>query len=113
MERKPHKRYEMNKFEFEAFGIPTYEVWPKHRLRFNVTKHSGVSRHEKLSPEEVRNYRETFNVNNAQIQKCWWDEAVNRYYYGQPGDIYRIYRVGQGLNYRIVVPKMLSSLKTK
>lgn len=111
--RNPNKRYEMTKFETESFPILNYEVWPKHRLRFNVTKHSRVSKHEKLTPEQAHEYKERFNLNNSNIQKICWDDPVNRYYYGQPEDIYRINRIGQGLNYRIVSKKMLSSLKTK
>ena len=111
--RNPSKRYEMTKFETEAFPIFNLEIWPKHRLKFNVTKHSSVSKHEKLTPEQNKQYKETFNLNNANIQKMFWDDPVNRYYYGQPEDIYRIKRIGQGLNYRIVSKKMLSGLKTK
>lgn len=111
--RNPNKRYEVSKFELEAFPNYNYEVWPKHRLRFNVTKHVYVGQHVKLTSTEADNYRNEFNLNNLNMQKICWDDPVNRYYYGQPDDVYRIFRRQQGINYRIVTKKMLSSMKTK
>lgn len=111
--RNPNKRYEMTKFETESFPISSYEVWPKHRLRFNVTKHSRVSKHTKLTPEQLEEYKTRFNLNNSNIQKMCWDDPVSRYYDGKPEEVFRIDRIGQGINYRIVSKKMLSSLKTK
>jgi len=82
-------------------------------LRFNVTKHILVGRHVKLDARESKEYRDRFNLAASQMQKICWDDPMNRYYYGQPGDIYRIYRVEQGINYRLVAAKKLASLKTK
>jgi len=113
--RNPNKRYEVSKFEMEPFQNPNYnyEVWPKHRLRFNVTKHIYVGQHIKLTPEQADTYRNEFNLNNQNMQKICLDDPVNRYYYGQPDEIYRILRIQQGINYRIVARKMLASMKTK
>lgn len=111
--RNYNKRYEMTKFEQESFPIYNLEIWPKHRLRFNVTKHIYVGPHTRLSEEERKQYKEFFNLKNQHIQKMCWDDPVNRYYYGQPDDIYRVRRIEQGMNYRLVTRKFLSSLKTK
>lgn len=111
--RNPNKKYETTKFEQEAFPIYNYEVWAKHRLRFNVTKHFFVGKHVKLTPEEATEYRKEFNLTSMNMQKITWDDPVNRYYYGQPDDVYRIYRIQQGINYRLVTKKTLASLNTK
>jgi len=111
--RNYNKRYETSKFEQEAFPIYNLEIWSKHRLRFNVTKHVYVGKHVRLNEAENQEYRNRFNLKNANIQKICLDDPVNRYYYGLPEDIYRIYRIEQGINYRLVSRKLLSSLKTK
>lgn len=114
-ERKPNKNYDYSKYEIESIvsGGYNYEVWSKHRLRFNPTKHSLVGKHVKLSEDEAEDYKTQFSVTDQQIQKMFLDDPMNRWYYGQPGTIYRIHRVQQGINYRIVSRKLLSSLKTK
>tara|TARA_R100001163_G_C5068510_1_gene209046 strand:- start:17913 stop:18629 length:717 start_codon:yes stop_codon:yes gene_type:complete len=111
--RNPNKNYDFPKFEVESYPIYNYEVWPKYRLRFNVTKHNLNNKVEKLSKQENEEYRKTFNVENQHIQKCAWDDPLFRYYYGQPGDIFRVYRIQQGINYRLVTRRTLASLKTK
>ena len=113
--RNPNKRYEVSKYELESLESSNYnyEVWSKHRLRFNVTKHIYVGQHVKLNSTEAEAYRNEFNLNNLNMQKICKDDPVNRYYYGQPDDIYRIFRRQQGINYRIVTKKLLASMKTK
>jgi DNA-directed RNA polymerase subunit H (RpoH/RPB5) len=47
------------------------------------------------------------------MQKYCWDDPIVRYFYGQPGQIFRIQRIQQGINYRLVTKRLLASLKTK
>lgn len=111
--RNQNKRYDFAKFETEALPIYNYEAWPKHRLRFNVTKHYFNSKFKILSPEEKEVYQNTFNVEPQHMQKYCWDDPVVRYYYGQPGHVIQIHRIQQGINYRLVTKRLLASLKTK
>lgn len=111
--RNPNKNYDFSKYEVESLPIYNYEVWPKHRLRFNVTKHVFTPKYIKLTPEEKEDYQNTFNVEPQHMQKNAWDDPMVRYYYGQPGEIFKIYRIQQGINYRLVTKRLLASLKTK
>lgn len=106
--RKPDKLYESTKFEIESFPIYNYELLPKHRLLYNPTKGHSVPRHELLNNEEISTIKEKSKLNRICI-----DDPINRWYYGQPDQIYRIYRLGQGLNYRVVSKKTLASLSVK
>lgn len=112
-QRNPNKNYDFSKYEVESLPIYNYEVWGKHRLRFNVTKHVFVPRYQKLTAEEKEEYQNTFNVDPQHMQKNCWDDPMVKYYYGQPGDLFRIYRIQQGINYRLVTKRLLASLKTK
>ena len=112
-DRNPNKRYDYSKIEVESLPIYNYEAWPKHRLRFNVTKHYFNSKFVLLSKEEREEYQNTFNAELQHIQKYCWDDPVCRYFYAQPGQIFRIYRIQQGINYRLVTKRLLASLKTK
>jgi DNA-directed RNA polymerase subunit H (RpoH/RPB5) len=111
--RNQNKRYDFSKFEVEALPEYNCEIWPKHRLRFNVTKHYFNSKFVILSAAEKEEYQNTFNVEPQHMQKYCWDDPIVRYYYGQPGQIFRIQRIQQGINYRLVSKRLLASLKTK
>jgi DNA-directed RNA polymerase subunit H (RpoH/RPB5) len=111
--RNQNKRYDFSKFEVEAFPEYNCEIWPKHRLRFNVTKHYFNSKFTILTTAEKEEYQNTFNVEPQHMQKYCWDDPIVRYFYGQPGQIFRIQRIQQGINYRLVTKRLLASLKTK
>jgi len=106
--RKPDRLYEATKFEQEALPIYNYELWPKHRLMYNPTQSHLVAKHVLLSPEETEALKEKPKLNRICL-----DDPINRWYYGQPDQVYRIHRIGQGLNYRVVAKKTLASLLIK
>lgn len=106
--RKPGKLYEVTKFEVESLPMYNYELWPKHRLTYNPTQGHLVAKHQLLSAEEVATMKE-----KSKLNRMCWDDPINRWYYGQPEQIYRIHRIGQGLNYRMVSKKTLASLSVK
>lgn len=106
--RKPEKLYEATKFEVESFPMYNYELWPKHRLMYNPTQGHLVAKHILLKEDELKNVREKSKLNRICL-----DDPINRWYYGQPDQIYRIHRIGQGLNYRVVTKKTLASLAVK
>lgn len=60
-------------------------------LCVNITKHSLVPKHEKLSPEEIKSL--SINVtNNDEWPKLYTNDVIAQYYNYKPGDLIRITR---------------------
>lgn len=110
---KGNKGYEISKFEERALEQYNLEFWPKHRLRFNVTKHVMVPTHQLLTEELAQEYLDRFGLTASTVQKMFYDDPVNQYYYGQHKNIYKIIRPGQDITYRYVVKGTLAAIKSK
>lgn len=101
------------KFEEESLHIYNLEVWPKFRLRFNISKHVLVPQHTKLSPEENKAYKDKFQTIAATENLIRIDDPIIRYYYGQAGEIYHIKRHRADECYRLVISKTIHSQNKK
>ena len=75
-------------------------------LSFNITKHTLVPKHEKLSVEEINKLLKHYNVTKAQLPKINITDPVIRYYNITFGDICKITRYnnasGESIYYRVV-----------
>jgi len=90
---------------------PNVELFPVHKLAFNLTKHVDVPGHRLLSNEEKEQVIQRYNANRNMFKKISINDPVNRYYDGQPGDIYQIDGQGYLPTYRIVINRPLPKKK--
>lgn len=73
--------------------FPKAQVFWIGELLFNVTKHRLVPRHERLSPEEVKDVMQKYNMRSkAQFPIIHQDDPVAKYYGLSAGDVVRIDR---------------------
>jgi len=105
------KKPDTSKFEEDYLETFNVEPWPRFRLKYNLTKVYVVPQHTLLTAKEVEQYKEKYQVSAVTMEKICLDDPVNRYYYGQLGDVYKIQRRPIGKNARIVIRKTLSSTK--
>jgi DNA-directed RNA polymerase subunit H (RpoH/RPB5) len=106
-------KYDLMKIEQESFQIYNFEAFPKKRLRFNVTKHYLSGKTKKLTKEQVQEYKDKFQTTLATMSIYRIDDAIIRYYHGQPGDIFHCIRLKGGETYRLVVKKTIASQEEK
>ena len=104
---------EMIRFEEEALNIYNLEVWPKYRLRFNVSKHELVGKYTKLTPEEFEDFKNKFQLTALTIPKIMLDDPPIRYFYGQPGDCFHIEGLRGHVSFRMVVRKTIHAQNKK
>jgi DNA-directed RNA polymerase I, II, and III subunit RPABC1 len=86
----------------------SYEVFPIHRLLFNISKHSYVPKHEILSAEEAIEIQTLYDIKNkSQFPIILKTDPVARYYDVKPGQLVKIYRsstaTGENITYRYCV----------
>jgi DNA-directed RNA polymerase subunit H (RpoH/RPB5) len=105
--------YDVSKYEEPSLDVFNLEIWPKHMLRFNVTKHSKVPRHTLMTQDEMHAHMAHFNLTPSGCQKIMINDPVIRYYYGQPKQMFKIVRIGQDINYRMVIKVNLAGFKPK
>lgn len=104
---------EQMKFEVNSHEIYNLEYFPKKSLYFNITKHIWVPRHTLLSPELAKEYMKEFQATSKTTQMICLDDPINRYYYGQSGDLYSIDRRPQGHSVRIVTKRLIANERKK
>lgn len=75
-------------------------------LFFNITKHQLVTKHILLTPEEIKEVLEKYNVNKSHLPKISIKDPVAKYYDAKGGDIFKIIRKspssGEYITYRLV-----------
>jgi len=111
--KNSRQKYDNSKYEADALKNFNYEIWPKHMLRFNVTKIDKVPQHIPLSKEDGLKHMNKFNLTPAHMEKVMIDDPVIRYFYGQPKQVFKINRIGQDIGYRIVINMSLSAFVPK
>jgi DNA-directed RNA polymerase I, II, and III subunit RPABC1 len=83
----------------------TYEVFPIHKLLFNISKHSFVPKHEVLSNEKALEIQKNYAIKNkSQFPIILKTDPVARYYDIKPGQLVQITRAstatGENITYR-------------
>ena len=75
-------------------------------LSFNITKHTLVPKHDKLSDEDVIKLLNYYNITKVQMPKINITDPVIRYYNMKIGDVCKITRFnntsGESIYYRVV-----------
>jgi len=105
--------YDVSKYEDPSLDVFNLEIWPKHMLRFNVTKHSKVPKHILMTQDQMQAHMDQFNLTPSACQKIMINDPVIRYFYGQPKQMFKIIRIGQDINYRMVIKVNLAGFKPK
>jgi DNA-directed RNA polymerase I, II, and III subunit RPABC1 len=75
------------------------EFFPYNNLRYNITKHELVPKHELITGEEAINLRKKFG---KVLTVMLTTDPVSRFYGFNRGDIIKIYRRDSTITYRIV-----------
>lgn len=101
------------KFEINSHEIYNLEYFPKKSLYFNITKHIWVPKHTLLTPELAKEYMRVFQATLKTTQMICLDDPINRYYYGQAGDLYSIDRRPQGHAIRAVTKRLIANENKK
>ena len=94
----PVARNVIEKFPIASPG-DEIEIFDEKSLRYDITEHSYVPKHEKLSESEAEKFRKTFGTT---IPKLLTVDPVARLYHFKKGDIIRIFRKEGEISYRIV-----------
>lgn len=76
------------------------EVFNQDELKFNITKHRLVPKHELLSPEETKEMKEKWQGDKFPV--ILRNDAISRFYNYSPGNIIKITRHNGDISYRIV-----------
>ncbi len=76
------------------------EIFAQSELKYNVTKHVLVPRHEAMTKEESKEFKARYgNKFNSMLL----GDPVARFYGYEKGDVVRVYRAGGVVNYRIII----------
>lgn len=75
------------------------EVFQEEDLQYNITKHSLVPAHIKMSKEDQKKFRELYGVNIPVLLRT---DAVAKFYNFKKGEIVKIIRRNGYVSYRIV-----------
>lgn len=87
------------------------ELFPAKRISFNPTTSFAVPQHIIMSDAEVKTLFEEKNMSLSKCAKIQSNDAINLYYNGQPGQVYKLIREGKQIQYRAVV-KASSQMST-
>jgi DNA-directed RNA polymerase subunit H (RpoH/RPB5) len=82
----------------EKIGM-RFELFQLDDLQFNCTKHSLVPKHELLSPEESKTFKDKYGSN---IPVLLHTDPIAKFYNFRPGQIIRVVRRNGFPSYRIV-----------
>jgi len=104
---------EMIRFEEEALNIYSLEVWPKYRLRYNVSKHELVGTYTRLTPEQFEKHKNDQQVTALTMKKVLLDDPPIRYYYGQAGEAFHHEGLRGHQSFRLVIKKTIHSHNKK
>lgn len=103
-------RYDFT-LETQLLDETNAEAFPVNKLPYNVTSHDLVPRHILVDEETKKAVYERYNASKLMLTKISIDDPVNLYYYGRPGDVYKILRKGYKPAYRVVVNRPLPRKK--
>lgn len=76
------------------------EIFAQSELKYNVTKHVLVPRHEAMSKEESKEFKDKYG---KKFNSMLLSDPVARFYGYEKGDVVKVYRRGGVLSYRIVI----------
>jgi DNA-directed RNA polymerase I, II, and III subunit RPABC1 len=76
------------------------ELFDIQDVKFNITKHVLVPRHEKLIEDEAKKMKETYGANNMAVLSIL--DPISKFYNYKKGDVIKIHRKGGVPFYRIV-----------
>jgi DNA-directed RNA polymerase I, II, and III subunit RPABC1 len=77
----------------------TIELFPMINLQYNITKHYLVPKHELLSQEEIKKFKETYGTSIPIMLKS---DPISVFYNYSKGDIIKVTRRNGYVSYRIV-----------
>ena len=77
-------------------------------MKIRPRQHDLVPRHEKVSPEEVKQILQRYGITKDQLPKIHAVDPAAAEIGAQPGDVIKIFRksetAGQAVVYRVAVP---------
>lgn len=77
-----------------------FELFSESDLKYNITKHRLQPVFEKLSDEQVEEFKKTYDINLPQMK---YDMPISRFFNYKKKDIIRITRKNGHVTYRVVV----------
>ena len=79
----------------------TIELFSERELRFNITKHSYVPKHELVLPTD-EHFSDVVKI-SSKLPKILQSDPISRFYGFKPKDIIRVTRKDNSISYRTVI----------
>ena len=76
-----------------------FELFSQDDLQYNITKHVLQPKFERLSEKEAEEFKKSYGIKFPVLRR---DDPISRFYNYKRGDVIRVKRKNNSINYRIV-----------